>query len=191
MEGLFGAEVGIGPVKALTTGQVCHLAGVAASTLNSWVRGGLVWPSVADGVGQRVPRYWAPRDLVTAWALAALRDGGCSIEHLRSVAGWVRAGWANVGTDTVLVWNGTALVLMNADDLPVLLERARAELVHLILMPLSHWRIEAENQDLLDVPITGLRSVRAIPTGSEQLLLPIEHSSSGSRGQQRIQFSMM
>jgi len=80
-------------VLALQSAAVSAMSGVPLSTLNHWVAQGLCRPSVLGPAGNRVTRYWHPRDLVVVQSIRALRLSGCSFQTVRKVQHLLEKHW--------------------------------------------------------------------------------------------------
>jgi len=102
---------------ALHTAAVSDASGVPISTLNHWVAQGLCKPSVLGPAGNRITRYWHPRDLVIVQAVRALRLAGCSLRNVRKVQHLLEEQWDTNLADSVLLYDGRdVLIVRDASD---------------------------------------------------------------------------
>lgn len=135
-------------VRGFSTPAVCVLADVPASTLTSWTRGDdpLVTPSVLGSAGRRASRYWSARDLVIVKAIKALRDAGCPLQQIRLASQRVRDWFEADLSDTVLYWDGHDVVAVDSwGSVYSLIRHPGQQMIHVVALPLSDWRTEAEN----------------------------------------------
>lgn len=135
------------PVPGLSTRQVCDLAGVAPSTLNSWASGErpLVEPSVLPSEGKRSDRYWSVADLVAVRTIKALRRAGCPLQQLRKATELVHSVWGSNLHEMVLHREGTDLIATDSwGQVANLVRHPGQHLFHLVAVPLAEWRSAAE-----------------------------------------------
>lgn len=146
------AEIG------LSTPAVCRLAGVAPSTLNYWIRTGLVKPSIAASRGKRFDRWWSISDVVLVRAVKALRDAGCPLQTLRKAKAQVER-YENEGLgDVVLFWDGgDVLVLEKWGTLRSAVVKPGQQVLHLVALPLQTWMKETESE-AQPVSLTSLKN---------------------------------
>src|SRR5688572_5089330 len=97
-------------VECLETVTVCQLAQVNRSTLDYWVRTGLVVPSLRSNPGRRRTRLWTVRDAVVVRTISALREAGCPLQRVRAARDEVVAKWGTFGPETTLVWTGSDIL---------------------------------------------------------------------------------
>src|SRR4051794_1479864 len=90
----------------LETPAVLRLTGVAASTLNSWVRAGLVEPTVRASTGRRRTRRWSIRDVVTIECLRVLHESGCPTRVLAQARKRLADDWEPQLRGKHLFWDG-------------------------------------------------------------------------------------
>ena len=130
---------------ALTTPVLCRLAGLSPSTLDSWVKEGLVTPSVLGSRGRRATRLWTTEDAVVVRSIKALREAGCPMSKVREVKALITRSWNERLTDYVLYWNGSDVLGLDAwGRLVSLLKRPGQQMLHLVALPLGTWLAEAE-----------------------------------------------
>jgi hypothetical protein len=139
-------------VLCLETVAVSRLAGVNRSTLDYWVRTGLVSPSVRSSPGRRRTRLWSVEDAVIVRTIAALRAAGCPLQQVRRARDVVSATWGSFGADTTLVWTGNDVVRVGPEgDVESLLVRPRQQAFRAVALPLAVWRGEADGE-ALEIP---------------------------------------
>ncbi|SDY71355.1 MerR family transcriptional regulator [Herbiconiux ginsengi] len=135
---------------ALETAAVLACSGVPASTLNYWVSKGLCEPSVMPGRGQRSPRYWSARDLVTVRAIKALREAGCPLQIVSRVKALLLTEWDTEIASSVLFYDGNDVVLIDFDRqavLSVVRETGQGifvEAMQMMTFPIRRWLDEAD-----------------------------------------------
>lgn len=135
-------------VRALETGTVCRLAQVAPTTLDYWVRNGLVVPSVRGPMGRRRTRLWSIADVVAVRAVKALREAGCPLQRVREVKTLLERNWAEDLADYVLYWDGGDVLGVDRwGNLQSLLRQPSQQmLLHVVAVPIDDWRSEATGQ---------------------------------------------
>src|SRR6266498_2196390 len=128
----------------LDTRAVSQLAGVNMATLDYWVRTGLVEPSIRGSSGRRVSRMWSVRDAVVVRTVKALRDAGCSLQTVRRAKQLLEERWRESVSEAVLLWDGRSdLIKMTRwGTVESLLKSPGQQLLHLVAIPLPHWRRE-------------------------------------------------
>jgi DNA-binding transcriptional MerR regulator len=128
----------------LATQRVSQLAGVPVSTLDYWVRQGLVKPSVRSSEGRRVTRYWSVRDLVIVRTVRTLREAGCSLQGVRKVKSLIEREWRGDLSSVNVYWDGSDVrAVSDWDQLTSMLHRPNQEVLHLVAVPLEAWASEA------------------------------------------------
>ena len=133
--------------ECLDTGAVARLAGVNRSTLDYWVRTGLVSPSLRQAPGRRRTRLWTIRDAVVVRAVAELRSSGCSLQQVRRARAQVENDWGEVGSDTTLVWTGGDVVRIGPDgQVESLVRQPRQQVFRFVTLPLGYLQGEAAKQ---------------------------------------------
>lgn len=131
-------------IECLATVDVCRLANVHPSTLDYWVRTGLVTPSLRTDPGRRRTRLWTVLDAVIVRAVAALRVSGCSLQQVRRATAQVEKEWGRVRADTTLVWTGDDVVRIGPDgQIESLLRLPRQQVLRFVALPLGSWQGEA------------------------------------------------
>lgn len=133
-------------IECLATVDVCRLANVNRSTLDYWVRTGLVTPSLRTDPGRRRTRLWTVRDAVVVRAVAALRDAGCSLQQVRRATAQVETDWGGIRADTTLLWTGGDVVRIGPDgEMESLLRLPRQQVLRFVALPLGWWQAEASH----------------------------------------------
>lgn len=138
---LMGNEL-VGPY--LETPEVLRLCDLPYSTLDSWVRTGLVEPSVRAGSGRRRPRLWSIADVVEVRALKALRDAGAPLRVLNKARQTLQDSWVATLRDRMLYWDGGDLILVDEwSNLMSLVKQPGQTVVKIVAMPLDVFHDEA------------------------------------------------
>lgn len=136
-------------VECLETVAVCRLAGVNRSTLDYWVRTGLVSPSLRTSPGRRRTRLWSVRDAVVVRTINALREAGCTLQQVRRARDAVIAQWGSFGSDATLVWTGSDVLRVGPEgEVESLLRRPRQQAFRAVALPLSVWRDQTDAEVL-------------------------------------------
>ncbi len=131
-------------IEALETRTVCQLVQLAPTTLDYWVRTGLVTPSVRGPSGRRVSRLWSVADVVAVRAIKALREAGCPLQRVREVKGLLEARWGEDLRDYVLYWDGgDVLGIDRWGHLRSLVLQPNQQVLHVVAIPVDDWRREA------------------------------------------------
>lgn len=131
-------------IECLETADVCRLAGVNRSTLDYWVRTGLVTPSLRTDPGRRRTRLWTVRDAVVVRTIAALRASGCPLQQVRRARTQIENEWGGIRSDTSLFWTGGDVVRIGPDgDVESLLKLPRQQVLRFVALPLGSWQTEA------------------------------------------------
>ena len=74
------------PARLLTLPQLADRVGVEYRTLHSWLRRGLLTPSLQKSSGTGVPNLFGQADAVKTKVIAELRQAGLSFEMLNQAA---------------------------------------------------------------------------------------------------------
>jgi DNA-binding transcriptional MerR regulator len=122
------------------------LAGVKLKTLDYWVRTGLVTPSIRATPGRRRSRLWSVQDAVFVRAVKALRDGGCPLQTIRKAQTLLEQRWKQTLRDVVLFWDGKDLLGLGPwGRWSSLVQSPGQQVLHVVALPLQHWRRETES----------------------------------------------
>jgi DNA-binding transcriptional MerR regulator len=128
----------------LTTQQVSRLADTPVSTLDHWIRTGLVRPSIRPPQGRRVARYWSVQDLVTVRTIRTLRQAGCTLAGVRQVKRVIEAQWSDDLSSVHVYWDGADVRAVDEwAQLVSLLEQPGQQVLHLVAIPVETWANEA------------------------------------------------
>jgi hypothetical protein len=95
---------------ALTLPQVAEIAAVEYRTLHTWVKRGLLEPSLQRSEGTGTPNLFRAGDAVAAHVLADLRRAGLSMEMLAGASGALRDTVGALDEPAVLLVNGSVKV---------------------------------------------------------------------------------
>lgn len=134
---------------ALTTAQVCALAGVVRQTLEYWTNvREICGATLLPRAGKRYPRYWSLDDLVLVRSIKALRDAGCSLQKVTRVKELLEEQWTIGAQARFLYWDGDDISLIDDEgDVTALLLRPGqlqiGAVVSAVVLPLEAWRIDA------------------------------------------------
>jgi DNA-binding transcriptional MerR regulator len=132
-------------IDGLSTPAVCALVGVPLSTLEYWVRTGLVSPSIRPSVGKRATRWWSISDVVVVRAIKALRQAGCPLQRVREVKTLVEGTWGEPLESVVLYWDGSdVLGVERWGTVRSALKHPGQQMFHLVALPMDAWRREVE-----------------------------------------------
>lgn len=147
-------------VGHLETPAILRLAGIPYSTLDYWVRTGLVEPSIRSGSGRRKARLWSISDAVAVKALKQLRDAGAPVRLLVRARDRLASEWAPSLTSKVLFWDGGDLLRLDEwDNLQSLIREPGQAALHIVALPLARFAAEAEAAIVeLRNPIADLES---------------------------------
>lgn len=130
----------------LETPEVVRLCGLPYSTLDYWVRTGLVAPSVRGGSGRRRTRQWSVLDVVCVRALKELRDAGASVRVLKRAQILLRDGWTASLRDRMLYWDGGDLIRLDEwENLVSLFVAPGQSVLHVVALSVDALRVEAES----------------------------------------------
>jgi DNA-binding transcriptional MerR regulator len=131
-------------IACLDTAAVCDLCDLNRSTLDYWVRTGLVTPSLRAEPGRRRTRLWTVQDATVVRMVTELRRSGCSLRRIRLASQRLEEEWAGLQSDTVLVWNGVDILLLNSlGSVESLLQHPKQQVLRLVALPVGSWADEA------------------------------------------------
>ncbi len=124
----------------LETPAVARLAGLARSTLDYWLRTGLVQASVRGPSGRRVTRRWTVADAVEVRALKELRDAGCPVRTLLIAKQRLASDWSPSVRGKTLYWDGHDLLKIGPwDQVESLVRQPGQTTLRLVALPLDAW----------------------------------------------------
>ena len=129
----------------LETPAVLRLTGLPASTLENWIRDGLVTPSVRPASGRRRTRRWSVVDVIVVRAIKDLRDAGCSISTLTKARQLLQDEWPTSVMGKHLYWDGQDLFRISTFDEAVSLVRRQGQTtMKVLLIPLEPLKAAVE-----------------------------------------------
>ena len=142
----------------LETPSVLKLAGIPYSTLDYWVRTGLVTPSVRAGEGRRRVRLWSVADAVAVRALKHLRDAGAPVRLLAKARKTLAADWTPALSAQMLFWDGADLLQLDEwKNLLSLIKEPGQGALHVVALPLEVFTRDAEAA-IVRLPVGGSAS---------------------------------
>jgi DNA-binding transcriptional MerR regulator len=148
-------------IAVLETPAVCRLVGMAPTTLDYWVRTGLVTPSARNSAGRRVPRLWTVQDVLIVRCIKALREAGCPLQKVRDVKSVLEERWGEGLRDYVLFWDGGDVVGIDRwGNLQSLVRKPSQQLLHVVAIPIEQWRKDAE-ADARHLPVAQVERRRS------------------------------
>jgi DNA-binding transcriptional MerR regulator len=128
-----------GRVIAVRTSRICKMYEIAPSTLQYWVRLGLVGPSVVAGSGNRFERWWSTDDVVRVRTIKTLRESGCSLQKIRAATALLRRIGTNLAASH-LIWDGTELFVVDGWGEVMATIRDPGQLAFQVLViPVAEW----------------------------------------------------
>jgi DNA-binding transcriptional MerR regulator len=98
-------------MQLLTLPRLARLVEVEYRTLHSWVRRGLLTPSVQSSDGTGTPNLFTEEDAVAACIIADLRRAGVSFDLLERAAGALREHDDALTGEAFVLVNGTVDVV--------------------------------------------------------------------------------
>ncbi len=104
------------PDRPLTLPQVAEAAGLEYRTLHTWVKRGLLQPSLHASSGAGRPSLFSFQDALQARILAHLRSSGIDLELIERIAEGLRR-LGSLDEDDTLLLNGKMTVLKKGEDL--------------------------------------------------------------------------
>jgi DNA-binding transcriptional MerR regulator len=123
--------------RALTLPQLAEAAAVEYRTLHTWLKRGLIAPTVYSSTGSGRPNLFSLEDALSARILADLRRAGLDLEVLERTAAELQSG-TKLGPDDVLVINGRVEVLAGDRQITEALGRKEPALLYRV-----SWALEA------------------------------------------------
>lgn len=133
-------------IECLDTVSVAKLASVNRSTLDYWVRTGLVTPSLRDVPGRRRTRLWRVEDAVVVRAVASLRAAGCSLQRVRQAAQAIAGSADALGSDATLYWDGFDVLMVDHQGaVESLLRYPGQRVFRPVALPLGLWDSESKS----------------------------------------------
>lgn len=139
---------------SLSTSDVLTLARIPYSTLDYWVRSGLITPSIQTSIPQqRRPRRWALDDILRVRALRELYQAGCPVRLLKIAKQRLDEDWNVALTSRHLYWNGGDVFIVDEwDQVISLIGQPGQSAIRMVALPLGPFfqEIEAGYAELLD-----------------------------------------
>jgi DNA-binding transcriptional MerR regulator len=155
----------------IPTPEVLARSHLAASTLNYWVDEGVVRATVR-GAGQRYVRYWTVNEAVAVRAVKQLRDAGCPMTTVRTVATLVETGSSDP-THTLLRWNGLDVDWASEDAVTrVPVPRASKSTIA-VFIPIRDWQDDA-HADVVWIDPAKLQASRVLRRRGRARRAPLE-----------------
>lgn len=138
-----------GVVRAVKTQDIAIQLGVAASTLDYWIKHDLCAPSLVSGRGQRYQRLWSVRDAVMVRVVKQLRANGMPLQRIRLAREELDRNWQLGMNEVVLFWDGHSVIALDSEgELMELLDHsgqyAMVEVVKTVSIPVAEWFKDAE-----------------------------------------------
>lgn len=141
----YGALMGDARNPYLETPEVIRVCGLPYSTLDYWVRTGLVSPSVRASSGRRRARQWSVLDVICVRALKELRDSGAPVRVMREAREALRQEWTTSLRDRMLYWDGGDIVRVDEwSNLVSVVNNPGQGVFRIVAVPLDALREEAE-----------------------------------------------
>lgn len=131
----------------LETPVVLRLTGLPYSTLDYWVRTGLITPSVREGSGRRKTRRWSVLDVVSLRALKELREAGAPVRLLIVARNHLATRWGSTLTAKMLFWDGGDVVHLDEwDNLISLVKHPGQGALKVVALPVGTYAQEAQGE---------------------------------------------
>ena len=127
-------------IECLETPAVARLANVNRSTLDYWVRTGLVRPSLRKSPGRRKTRLWSVQDAVVVRTIASLRASGAPLQRVRSAVKHLQQLWDGLQPDSHLVWDGSDIQYVTEwGAVESMVVRPGQQVLQVVALPVGHW----------------------------------------------------
>jgi DNA-binding transcriptional MerR regulator len=97
--------------ELLTLPQVARLIGVEYRTLHSWLKRGLLQPSIQRSTGPGVPNLFSTRDAIRAKVVADLRESGLSFNKVDEASAMIEDHATALTDGAMVLVNGSVSVL--------------------------------------------------------------------------------
>lgn len=128
-------------VLGLPSRRVWELARMPPSTLDYWVRTGLVRPTIRGSQGRRIERWWSLQDVLVVRAIRALRQAGASLQVVRAARKEIERCGQNF-TEVRLHWDGTDLLITDTDGTRSARAHPGQGVLLFMTLPLGDWHQE-------------------------------------------------
>ena len=134
----------IWPNGCIETAVICRLAGVPRSTIDYWIRTGLVTPTVRDNPGRRRSRLWTVEDAVLARAIKVLRDAGCPVRVLSKARKFLEDQWKPLLGTHHLFWDGADLFRLGdwSEVVESIVRNPGQQAFRMVTLPVDAWAEE-------------------------------------------------
>jgi DNA-binding transcriptional MerR regulator len=116
--------------RPLTLPQLAAMVDVEYRTLHTWVKRGLIRPSLQSSKGTGTPNLFTPRDAVIARVMADLRKAGVSFDLMNQAARRLEEEPAAVEGTAVMLVNGDVSVYTDTAKAAARLERGGLTLAY-------------------------------------------------------------
>jgi DNA-binding transcriptional MerR regulator len=103
------------PEEPLTLPQLAQIVDVEYRTLHTWLKRGLISPSVRSSSGTGTPNLFAHTDAVRARIVADLREAGLPLEKIAEAAEKMGQHPEVLEEPAILQVNGTVRVITESD----------------------------------------------------------------------------
>jgi DNA-binding transcriptional MerR regulator len=113
----------------LTLPQLAEVVGVEYRTLHSWLKRGLVEPSMQRSRGTGVPNLFTSEDAVKAKVIAELRQAGLSFERLADTASLLGEHTRALTSGAIVLVNGSVSI-GDADEAASAIQQESLTLVY-------------------------------------------------------------
>lgn len=127
--------------QPLTLPQVAEAADIEYGTLHSWIKRGLLAPSLQASTGTGRPNLFSPQDLMIAKTLADLRQSGVDLDSLEEAARVLQSNGQDLTGNEVLAINGSVELLDGDQRLMEALQHRQPAVIY----PLA-WAAETVEQ---------------------------------------------
>lgn len=114
---------GVDDVNGFTAKQVRKITGIEYSTLDYWVRTGLISPSLAEANGSGTRRLYSFFDLIAIKIAVLFRFNGASLEMLRAIVTYLKNSGEQIvypPAGSVLITDGRKMFEMAVDPEKIL-----------------------------------------------------------------------
>ena len=128
---------------ALTLPELAEIAEVEYRTLHTWVKRGLVQPSVRRSGGTGTANLFDQADAVAARVLADLRRAGLSMEAIERAGAALRQNHDCLDSPGVLLVNGKVEFFRDLESATGALDRPGVSLVYRTQEAVERLRVEA------------------------------------------------
>jgi DNA-binding transcriptional MerR regulator len=115
--------------RLLTLPRVAKIVGVEYRTLHSWLRRGLLRPSMQESSGIGVPNLFSAEDAVQAKVIVDLRQSGLSFDRLQQAATQLD-GHPKALTDGAMVLVNGSVSVVDQDEAAAAIQKESLTLVY-------------------------------------------------------------